>query len=88
MKQSKWETIIKLNQGNETFESTYPLEQYATFTEIKDALAHYEKTYKGNYDELRFEYKTNLHGYGAQTTWYELQGRYTDSTKIILYGQE
>lgn len=84
---SEWETIIKFDLGNENRQSPYPLEEYDTFTHIKEALANFELEFKGNYDELRFEYRTTFHGYGAQTNWYELQGRYKDPTKIVLYGK-
>lgn len=87
---SEWETIYKFQpQGDEDYQATHPFEDYAldSFDKVRMFLDEQESLFKENYDELRIHYCTKFHGYGAQTNWYELQGRYTDPTKIVLYGQ-
>lgn len=84
---SEWEVIVKFNHGDENREAQYPLSYKESFEDIRNALCKYEEEYKGNYDELRFEYKFKPLQYGAISNWYELQGRYTDPAKIVLYGK-
>lgn len=86
---SEWVTILKYPYtGDEDCRALNPMDDLCTsFDDIRKFLNDEEENHKGNYDELRIEYCWKTYGYGAETNWYELQGRHTDPTKIVLYGQ-
>ncbi len=86
MDKSDWELIVVLSEGDEDHPPSHPLEEWEEFWEMRNHLEHLEDCHKGNYDDLRIIYKWKSLGFGAMKKWYELQGRYTDPKKIVLYG--
>lgn len=90
---SKWETIEKFDGpsflGDEnTGPLMHPIIYSETIADMINNLYDLIHRYQGNYDEVRLESCSEAHGYGAMSYWWEIQGRYTDQTKIILYGKK
>lgn len=88
MSKSDWVTILKLSEGDETYQPSCPFEDLEEFYEIREFLNQMEENYKDQYDELRITLRSKSFGYGAVNYWFELQGRYTDPKKIVLYGNK
>ena len=84
---SDWEHIDTLTKGDENVPSPHPLEHCMNFADVRQYLEELESHYKGNYDELRFQYYMRGLGYGAISDSWTLEGRYTDETKRLLYGK-
>lgn len=84
---SDWEFIIDLEKGDEDSPAQHPLAKCLSFPDCKQYMDELEAEYKGNYDELRFQYYVRGLGYGARSESWTLEGRYTDETKKLLYGK-
>lgn len=82
-----WEFIVDLEKGNEDSPAQHPLAGCLTFTDIHYYLEELKTQYKGNYDELRFQFYTRGLGYGARSESWTLEGCYYDETKRLLYGK-
>lgn len=82
-----WEYIVDLEKGNEDSPAQHPLAHCLTFSDVRLYMLELEEQYKGNYDELRFQFYTRGLGYGARSESWTLEGRYTDETKKLLYGK-
>ncbi len=88
MDKSNWEKITILSEGDEDYDPSHPLADWEELKDMKIELERLEEVYKENYDELRIIYRWTSTGFGGMRKWYELQGRYTDPKKIILYGSK
>ena len=85
---SAWVTITVISEGDESCPPSCPFESLEEFWEIRNWLNQMEENYKEQFDELRVTLCSKSFGHGAVNYWYELQGRYNDPTKVILYGQK
>lgn len=90
MVKSNWETIEILEEGDEDNEPCSPISLDNELAEIKLQLEELEQKYKDktHYDEFRLYYSWKSTGFGGMKKWWEIQGRYSDPTKIVLYGKK
>jgi len=87
MDKSEWETIKILSESNiKGQEPLLPIDIECPFEDIIKQILDLQKEHKGNYDELRFLYCWEGLHYESTKKWYELQGRYSTTTKKVLYG--